>query len=39
LLFVSTEEDKQLTELFEKNPDLLEGWGKKAELRSLVSHQ
>lgn len=28
LLFVSTEEDKQLTELFEKNPDLLEGWGK-----------
>lgn len=28
LLFVSTEEDKQLTELFEKNPELLEGWGK-----------
>lgn len=28
LLYVATEEDKQLTELFENNPELLEGWGK-----------
>ena len=27
LLYVATEEDKQLTELFEKNPEVLEGWG------------
>ncbi len=27
LLYVATEEDKQLTELFEKNPEILEGWG------------
>ena len=28
LLFVATEKDRQLTDLFEKNPELLEGWGK-----------
>ena len=28
LLYVATDEDKQLTELIEKNPELLEGWGK-----------
>ena len=28
LLYIASEEDKQLTELFEKNPELLEGWGK-----------
>lgn len=28
LLYIATEEDKQLTELFEKNPEMLEGWGK-----------
>ena len=28
LLYVATEEDKQLTELFDNNPELLEGWGK-----------
>ena len=27
LLYVATEEDKQLTELFEKTPEVLEGWG------------
>ena len=27
LLYVATEEDKQLTELFEKRPEVLDGWG------------
>ena len=27
LLYVATEEDKQLTELFEKRPGVLDGWG------------
>lgn len=28
LLYVAAEDDKQQTELFEKNPEVLEGWGK-----------
>ena len=28
LIYVASEEDKALTELFEKNPEVLEGWGK-----------
>ena len=28
LIFVAGEEDKELTDLFESNPDMLEGWGK-----------
>ncbi len=28
LIFVATEEDKKLTDLFESNPEMLEGWGK-----------
>ena len=28
LIYVASEEDKELTDLFEKNPELLEGWGK-----------
>ena len=28
LIYVANEEDKELTDLFEKNPELLEGWGK-----------
>lgn len=28
LIFVASEEDKELTDLFESNPDMLEGWGK-----------
>jgi len=27
LLYVASEEDKELNELFEKNPELIEGWG------------
>lgn len=27
LIYVASEEDKTLTELFEKNPEVLEGWG------------
>ena len=27
LLYVATEEDKKLTELIEKNPEIMEGWG------------
>lgn len=28
LIYVASEEDKELTDLFEKNPEVLEGWGK-----------
>ena len=28
LIYVASEEDKELTDYFEKNPDVLEGWGK-----------
>ena len=28
LIYVASEEDKELTELFEKNPEVLDGWGK-----------
>ena len=28
LIYVASEEDKELTDLFESNPDVLEGWGK-----------
>ena len=28
LIYVASEEDKELTDLFESNPDMLEGWGK-----------
>ena len=28
LMYVASEEDKELTDYFEKNPDVLEGWGK-----------
>ena len=28
LIYVANEEDKELTDLFESNPDMLEGWGK-----------
>ena len=28
LIFVASEDDKELTDLFESNPDMLEGWGK-----------
>ena len=27
LVYIANEEDKELTELFEKNPDVLDGWG------------
>ena len=28
LIYVASEDDKELTDLFESNPDMLEGWGK-----------
>ena len=28
LIYVASEEDKELTDLFESNPEMLEGWGK-----------
>ena len=28
LIYVASEEDKDLTDLFERNPEMLEGWGK-----------
>lgn len=28
LIYVASEEDKELTDLFESNPDMLDGWGK-----------
>lgn len=28
LIYVASEEDKELTDLFERNPEMLEGWGK-----------
>lgn len=28
LIYVASEEDKELTDFFEKNPEVLEGWGK-----------
>ncbi len=28
LIYVASEDDKELTDLFESNPDVLEGWGK-----------
>lgn len=28
LIYVASEEDKNLTDLFEKNPEMLDGWGK-----------
>lgn len=28
LIYVASEEDKDLTDLFEKNPEMLDGWGK-----------
>lgn len=35
LLYVASEEDKALTELFEKHPELLEGWGQMIGFRVI----